>query len=215
MDQYFRYEAVRRRLHVGPLSSYLDAFARQLAEYGYAIDTGQQQLRVVSHLSQVDGPPEPASPRSQRAGPEALPRGSTTPGAPAEHRPEGIGPVPGALATDGRRGANAPALRRRHAGGPRARCRALSPPGARAGRGDDAQLPGGRAHVPHGALRRGGGVAYAGHAAAHPWPVCRHQPSGYNDRTGYDPAPFVTPEVARTARQSRPSKDLGSPVWQT
>ncbi len=55
MGQYFRYEAVRRRLHVGPLSGYLDAFARQLSESGYAIDTGQQQLRVVSHLSQWMG----------------------------------------------------------------------------------------------------------------------------------------------------------------
>ena len=52
MDHYFRYEAIRRRLRVSPLSGYLDAFARQLSEYGYAIDTGQQQLRMVSHLSQ-------------------------------------------------------------------------------------------------------------------------------------------------------------------
>ena len=55
MDHYFRYEAIRRRLRVGPLSGYLDAFARQLSEYGYAIDTGQRQLRVVSHLSQWMG----------------------------------------------------------------------------------------------------------------------------------------------------------------
>jgi integrase/recombinase XerD len=55
MDHYFRYEAIRRRLRVGPLSAYLDVFARQLSEYGYAIDTGQQQLRVVSHLSQWMG----------------------------------------------------------------------------------------------------------------------------------------------------------------
>src|SRR5262245_52779587 len=55
MDHYFRYEAIRRRLRVGPLSGYLDAFARQLSEYGYAIDTGQQQLRVVSRLSQWMG----------------------------------------------------------------------------------------------------------------------------------------------------------------
>src|SRR4051794_15967046 len=55
MDHYFRYEAIRRRLRVGPLSGYLDAFARQLSEYGYATDTGQQQLRMVSHLSQWMG----------------------------------------------------------------------------------------------------------------------------------------------------------------
>jgi site-specific recombinase XerD len=55
MDHYFRYEAIRRRLRVGPLSGYLDAFARQLSEYGYAIDTGQRQLRVISHLSQWMG----------------------------------------------------------------------------------------------------------------------------------------------------------------
>jgi site-specific recombinase XerD len=52
MDYYFRYEAIRRHLRVGPLSGYLNAFARELSEYGYAIDTGQQQLRMVSHLSQ-------------------------------------------------------------------------------------------------------------------------------------------------------------------
>lgn len=52
MDHYFRYGAIRQRLRVGPLSGYLDAFARRLSEYGYAIDTGQQQLRMVSHLSQ-------------------------------------------------------------------------------------------------------------------------------------------------------------------
>jgi site-specific recombinase XerD len=55
MDHYFRYEAIRRRLRVGPLSGYLDAFARQLSEYGYAIDTGQRQLRAISHLSQWMG----------------------------------------------------------------------------------------------------------------------------------------------------------------
>ena len=55
MDHYFRYDAIRRRLYVGPLSGYLDAFAWRLSEYGYAIDTGQQQLRVVSHLSQWMG----------------------------------------------------------------------------------------------------------------------------------------------------------------
>ena len=55
MDHYFRYGAIRRRLRVGPLSGYLDAFARQLSEYGYAIDTGQQQLRMVCHLSQWMG----------------------------------------------------------------------------------------------------------------------------------------------------------------
>jgi site-specific recombinase XerD len=55
VDHYFRYEAIRRRLRVGPLSGYLDAFAQKLSEHGYAIDTGQQQLRVVSHLSQWMG----------------------------------------------------------------------------------------------------------------------------------------------------------------
>jgi site-specific recombinase XerD len=55
MDHYFRYGAIRQRLRVGPLSGYLDGFARQLSEYGYAIDTGQQQLRMVSHLSQWMG----------------------------------------------------------------------------------------------------------------------------------------------------------------
>jgi site-specific recombinase XerD len=55
MDHYFRYEAIRRRLRVGPLSGYLDAFARQLSGYGYAIDTGQRQLRAIAHLSRWMG----------------------------------------------------------------------------------------------------------------------------------------------------------------
>src|SRR5262249_49212565 len=55
MDHYFRYAAIRQRLRVGPLSGYLDGFARQLSEYGYAIDTGRQQLRSISHLSQWMG----------------------------------------------------------------------------------------------------------------------------------------------------------------
>ena len=79
----------------------------------------------------VDGPPEPASPRSQRPGPEAgFLADRRRQGRAAEHRPEGIGLVPGALATDGRRGANAAAPRRWHARGSRARFRAISPPRA-------------------------------------------------------------------------------------
>ena len=47
MDQYFRYDAIRQRLRVGPSSGYLDSFAKKLSEYGYAIDTGQRQgLRI-------------------------------------------------------------------------------------------------------------------------------------------------------------------------
>jgi site-specific recombinase XerD len=52
MDPYIRRDAFRQRLRVGPLRSYLDTFAQQLSEHGYAIDTGQQQLRAVSGLSQ-------------------------------------------------------------------------------------------------------------------------------------------------------------------
>jgi site-specific recombinase XerD len=52
MDPYIRRDAFRQRLRVGPLRSYLDTFAQQLSEHGYAIDTGQQQLRAVSRLSQ-------------------------------------------------------------------------------------------------------------------------------------------------------------------
>lgn len=51
MNQYFRYEAVRQRLRVGPLRDYFDSFAQKLSEYGYAIDSGQQQLRAVARLS--------------------------------------------------------------------------------------------------------------------------------------------------------------------
>jgi integrase/recombinase XerD len=51
VDQYFRYEAVRQRLRVGPLSDSFDSFARKLSEHGYAIDSGQQQLRAVARLS--------------------------------------------------------------------------------------------------------------------------------------------------------------------
>ena len=52
MDHYFRSDAARQRLHVGPLSSYLDTFAQHLSEHGYAIDTGRGKLRSVSRLSQ-------------------------------------------------------------------------------------------------------------------------------------------------------------------
>jgi hypothetical protein len=51
VDQYFRYAAARRRLRIGPLGGYLDPFAQQLADRGYARDTGQQQLRAVARLS--------------------------------------------------------------------------------------------------------------------------------------------------------------------
>jgi site-specific recombinase XerD len=51
MDQYFRYDAIRQRLRVGPLSGYMDTFAQKLSEEGYAIDTGQRQLRTISRLS--------------------------------------------------------------------------------------------------------------------------------------------------------------------
>lgn len=52
MDHYFRCGAICQRLRVGPLRSYLDTFAQKLFAHGYAIDTGQRQLRTVSRLSQ-------------------------------------------------------------------------------------------------------------------------------------------------------------------
>jgi integrase/recombinase XerD len=52
MDHYFRYDAIRQRLRVGPLSEYLDPIAQRLSDHGYAIDTGQRQLHTVSRLSQ-------------------------------------------------------------------------------------------------------------------------------------------------------------------
>src|SRR5271166_1386212 len=52
MDHYFRYDAIRQRLRVGPLSSYLDTFAQHLSEHRYAFDTGRGKLRSVSRLSQ-------------------------------------------------------------------------------------------------------------------------------------------------------------------
>jgi integrase/recombinase XerD len=55
MKHYFRYEAIRQRLRVGPLRDYLDSFAQMLSGHGYAIDTGQRQLRTVSRLSQWMG----------------------------------------------------------------------------------------------------------------------------------------------------------------
>ena len=51
MDQYFCSDATRQRLRVGPLCDYFDSFALQLTELGYALDTGQQQLRAVARLS--------------------------------------------------------------------------------------------------------------------------------------------------------------------
>jgi site-specific recombinase XerD len=52
MDHYFRSDVIRQRLRVGPLSNYLDTFAQKLSAHGYAINTGQRQLRTVSRLSQ-------------------------------------------------------------------------------------------------------------------------------------------------------------------
>jgi integrase/recombinase XerD len=52
MDHYFRSDAIRQRLRVGPLSSYLDTFAQHLSEQRYAFDTGRAKLRSVSRLSQ-------------------------------------------------------------------------------------------------------------------------------------------------------------------
>jgi site-specific recombinase XerD len=51
VDQYFRHDAARQRLRVGPLSEYLDTFARKLSDCGYATDTGQDRLRAVARLS--------------------------------------------------------------------------------------------------------------------------------------------------------------------
>jgi site-specific recombinase XerD len=55
MDHYFRHDAIRRRIRGGPLNDYLDTFAQQLSEEGYAIDTGQRKLRTVFGLSQWMG----------------------------------------------------------------------------------------------------------------------------------------------------------------
>jgi site-specific recombinase XerD len=52
MDHYFRYDAARQRLRVGPLSDYLDIFAQHLFKHGYAIYTGRRKLWSVSRLSQ-------------------------------------------------------------------------------------------------------------------------------------------------------------------
>ena len=51
MDKYFRYDAVRRRLRVGPLNDYIDTFSEKISDCGYANDTGQQQLRAIARLS--------------------------------------------------------------------------------------------------------------------------------------------------------------------
>lgn len=51
MDHYFRTAAARDRLRAGPLGRFLDTFAQQLADCGYALDTGQKQLRTVARLS--------------------------------------------------------------------------------------------------------------------------------------------------------------------
>jgi site-specific recombinase XerD len=52
MDPYFRRDANCQRLRVGPLRDHMDTFAQKLSEYGYAIDTGRQQLKAVRSLSQ-------------------------------------------------------------------------------------------------------------------------------------------------------------------
>ena len=140
MDHYFRYEAIRQRLRVGPLSGYLDAFARQLSEYGYAIDTGQQQLRLVSHLSQWMGrrglqAHDLSEPVLKRFLADRRRQGRLR-----NTDPRALGWFLEHLRQAGVAGATCHRSRRWHAGGSRARFRALSPPGAGAGRGDDRQL---------------------------------------------------------------------------
>jgi site-specific recombinase XerD len=51
VEQYFRYDGVRQRLRVGPLSDYLDTFAQTLSACGYATTTGQLHLRTIAGLS--------------------------------------------------------------------------------------------------------------------------------------------------------------------
>lgn len=50
-DRFFPNPAVLRRLHAGPLGSYIDTYAALLAERGYARATSREYLRLVARLS--------------------------------------------------------------------------------------------------------------------------------------------------------------------
>jgi site-specific recombinase XerD len=51
VDQVFSDPLTLQRLHLGPLSPCIDAFARHLSERGYASWTAEEKIRVVSRLS--------------------------------------------------------------------------------------------------------------------------------------------------------------------
>ena len=50
-DHFFPDPAVSERLHVGPLSVYINSFARLLKEQGYARRTAEEKIRIVADLS--------------------------------------------------------------------------------------------------------------------------------------------------------------------
>lgn len=50
-NPFFLKPGVWQHLHVGPLSPYVDAFAQQLSEQGYATSTAYGKLQVVAKLS--------------------------------------------------------------------------------------------------------------------------------------------------------------------
>ncbi len=51
MDQYFKSPNTLLRLREGPLGIYLDSFAQQLGDQGYARYSARLQLRLVADFS--------------------------------------------------------------------------------------------------------------------------------------------------------------------
>jgi site-specific recombinase XerD len=51
VDQFFSDPVLLQRLHLGPIGSCIDAFARHLSERGYARWTAKEKIRVVSRFS--------------------------------------------------------------------------------------------------------------------------------------------------------------------
>ena len=50
IEHFFPNPAVLVRLHAGPLGAYVDAFARELSERGYAVWTAQYAMRLLAAL---------------------------------------------------------------------------------------------------------------------------------------------------------------------
>ena len=205
MDHYFRYDAIRQRLRVGPLSGYLDTFAQKLSEYGYAIDTGQQQLRTVSRLSQWMGR---RGLQAHDLSEQVLKRflaDRRRQGRLRHTDPKALGWFLEHLRQTGVVEPTLPCFADDVQGPLERDFERLSPPRAWAGRGDDRQLLVGLAHVPHDALQQGDGrSAPAAPRRCHPLRSVE-SPSRNRPARPSSPSPAFGPSCAFcTCKAGRP-----------